>query len=675
MLLSASLATNYCCSPLTPPLPTAAIREKLLLTCYRLLVEVTVGQLLRAGSAKGGSSKTGTSKSEACKAAKVKQKFVVHEDDEDQNIVQSKPEEVSEQLEEDFEDDGIESGSDVEGRSKKRAKVSKDGARALAKNLVLYTRSIKSNKQLNVNCRVDQYARIMEALDDQRLRVVEEMGFGTLKFVKGHSLNKGLAYWLMSRVHPETGVFIGGDRWEFPLSPVQVQCVLGIPRGKKVVPIEIDPDNVDNLMRFNDILEWFGKDQCGRGFISIPEAKQEVLREGQLVDVVKFRVAFLVVVLGMLLCPTTNFSTLASDVVPALCAANQPHDYDWCSYVLQFLLRRARSFSKNLLKDGFVVGCGGCTFFLSIFYVDHLKRPPMGWGEFPRIKAWSKDSVSKVAKDDMRSSGDYGKTKTVDVAYGEPHPQAPRDVYPKQSLGMAEEVANRIGEVVSKEMRELKGVVELVLQGRREESFAVRTLGQGTMTATAVQQRIKMAGLMFNIEWAKKYKDTDARLVMDPLFGYNTFTKGKVAREAWLKEFATQATYDGASLTMVFVPFVLQQHWTCICFALKDNSIWVIDSIYSDPLTQHERPIANVIDSMDVFLSEICRGSPWEIGQIQQWPKHSVHVDKQKDISRSCGIHMLMCVDECVDTIPEKFVLESMDQAREALVLRLLLSE
>ncbi|KAL2894511.1 Protein MAINTENANCE OF MERISTEMS [Bienertia sinuspersici] len=554
------------------------------------------------------------------------------------------------------------------------------------------------------------------------------MGFGTLKFVKGHSLNKGLAYWLMSRVNPETGVLIGGDGREFPLSPIQVQCVLGIPRGKQVVPIEIDPDNVDNLMRFNDILEWFGKDQ----------SKQEVLTEGQLVDVVKFRVAFLVVVLGMLLCPTTNFSTLASDLVPALCAADQPHDYDWCSYVLQFLMRRARSFSKNLHKDSFVVGCGGCTFFLSIFYVDHLKRPPMCWGEFPRIKAWSKDSFNKVAKDDMRTSGDYGKTKVdftitiliinnlilviVDVAYWEAHPQAPRDIYPKESLGMAEEVANRIGEVLRKEMRDLKGVLEHVLQGRREESFAVRTLGRGTMiapsttTARATSTNIgrplsfcfgptcqpifettsvglcnstplpsiaatapissssqaafpnvpststqaanesvrnapikknildfvrrwsskkrtatddpvlimcngvtvtqsccygalsplgtvdaifvKMAGVIFTIEWAKKYKDTDARIVMDPLFGYNTFTKGNVAREAWLKEFATEATYDGASLTMVFMPFVLQQHWTCICFALKDNSIWVIDSMYSDPLTQHESPIANV-ESMD----------------------------------------------------------------------------
>ncbi|KAL2924269.1 Protein MAINTENANCE OF MERISTEMS, partial [Bienertia sinuspersici] len=475
---------------------------------------VTVGQLLRAGSAKGGSSKASTSKTEACKAAKVrvkvKQKFVVREDDDDQNIVQSEPEEVSEQLE-DFEDDGTESGSDIEGRSKKRAKVSKEGARALAKNLVLYTRSIKSNKQLNVNCRVDQFGRIMEELDDQRLRVVEEMGFGNLKFLKGHSLNKRLAYWLMSRVNPETGVLIGGDGREFTLSPVQVQCVLGIPRGKQVVPMEIDPDNVDNLMRFNDILEWFGKEQCGKGFISIPEAKQEVLREGQLVDVVKFRVAFLVVVLGILLCPTTNFSTLASDVVPALCAADQPHDYDWCSYVLQFLMRRARSFCSNLRKDGFVVGCGGCTFFLSvslpyiniscfwgkiidkamlidgkssgkevvavlrvseggtehfwyvIFYVDHLKRPPMCWGEFPRIKAWTKDSLSKVAKDDMRTTGDYGKTKTVDVAYGEAHPQAPRDVYPKESLGMAEEVATRIGEVLRKEMTDLKGVLENVL--------------------------------------------------------------------------------------------------------------------------------------------------------------------------------------------------------------------
>ncbi|KAL2941154.1 Protein MAINTENANCE OF MERISTEMS [Bienertia sinuspersici] len=589
-------------------------------------------------------------------------------------------------------------------------------------------------QQLNVNCRVEQFARIMEELDEPRLRVVEEMDFGTLKFVKGHSLNKGLAYWLVSRVNPETGVLIGGDRQEFPLSPVQVQCVLGIPRGKQVVPIEVDPENVDHLMRFNDILEWFGKDHCIKGFISIPEAKQEVLREGQLVDIAKFRVAFLVVVLGMLVCPTTNFSTLASDVVPALCAVDQPHDYDWCSYVLQFLMRRARSFSKNPHKDGYVVGCDGCTFFLSIFYVDHLKRPPMCWGEFPRIKAWSKDSFSKVAKDDMRTTEDYGKTKadlTITILF-------------IKNLMLV--VANRIGEVLSKEIRDLKG--------RREESFVVRTLGRGTMidpstttarakssnigrppsfafvppsqpifettfvglssstplpsiAATAPTSSSSQAALAnvpststqaanesvrcapikvfrskktgkcvrkhldedgssvqknildFVRRWSSKKRTAadDPVLIMcngvtviqsscygalSPLgtvdasfanmVGYNTFTNGKVTREAWLKKFAIEATYDGASLTMLFVPFVLQQHWTCIRFALKDKSIWVIDSMYSDTLTQHESPIANVIDSMDVFLSEICRGSPWERGQIQQWAKHSVHVDKQKNM-------------------------------------------
>ncbi|KAL2922785.1 Breast cancer type 1 susceptibility protein-like protein [Bienertia sinuspersici] len=99
----------------------------------------------------------------------VKQKFVVDENDEDQSKAHSETEGRSDQLEEELEDEGSESGSDIEERSKKRAKVSKEGARALAKNLVLYTRFIKSDKQLNVNCRVEQFARIIEKLDGPRL--------------------------------------------------------------------------------------------------------------------------------------------------------------------------------------------------------------------------------------------------------------------------------------------------------------------------------------------------------------------------------------------------------------------------------------------------------------------------------------------------------------------------
>ncbi|KAL2932449.1 Protein MAINTENANCE OF MERISTEMS, partial [Bienertia sinuspersici] len=290
----------------------------------------------------------------------------------------------------------------------------------------------KKAKPLNVNCRVEQFGLLMEGLEGEKMELVERMGFGHLKHLSGQAMNKELGYWLMTRVNADTGELIAGDGREFTLSSEQVQCVLGIP-----------------------------KVEYGKACISIVEAKDYVM--GEEVDVEKYRVAFLVVLLGMFLCPTTNFSSLASELTPALCAAEEANQYDWCSFVLDFLLRRARAFSHSFDKDGYAVGCGGCTYFLVVFYLDRLRRPPVRWGEYPRLKVFDKDLLKNVAEADRRNSGDFGKTKSVDVAYGEVHPRAARDIYPTESLTFAEEVANHIGEVISTEVGVVVDVVSRLL--------------------------------------------------------------------------------------------------------------------------------------------------------------------------------------------------------------------
>ncbi|KAL2899981.1 S-adenosylmethionine synthase [Bienertia sinuspersici] len=327
------------------------------------------------------------------------------------------------------------SGSGISSVKKKKAKR-REGHHVKAKNLVLYTRSIMCKKPLNVNCRVEQFGLLMEGLEGEKMELVERMGFGHLKHLSGQAMNKELGYWLMTRV----------------------QCVLGIPKGEKLVPLLMDDTN---RVEIDKICRWFSKVEYGKACISIVEAKDYVM--GEEVDVEKYRVAFLVVLLGMFLCPTTNFSSLASELTPALCAAEEANQYDWCSFVLDFLLRRARAFSHSFDKDGYAVGCGGCTYFLVVFYLDRLRRPPVRWGEYPRLKVFDKDLLKNVAAADRRNSGDFGKTKSVDVAYGEVHPRAARDIYPTESLTFAEEVANHIGEVISTEVGVVVDVVSRLL--------------------------------------------------------------------------------------------------------------------------------------------------------------------------------------------------------------------
>ncbi|KAL2934748.1 Autophagy-related protein 2 [Bienertia sinuspersici] len=352
------------------------------------------------------------------------------------------------------------SGSGISSVKKKKAKR-KEGHHVKAKNLVLYTRSIVCKKPLNVNCRVEQFGLLMEGLEGEKMEVVESMGFGHLKHLSGQAMNKELGYWLMTRV----------------------QCVLGIPKGERPVPLQMDDTN---RVEIEKICRWFSKVEYGKACISIVDAKEYVL--GEEVDSEKYRVAFLVVLLGMFLCPTTNFSSLASELTPALCAAEEASQYDWCSFVLDFLLRRARAFSHSFDTDGYAVGCGGCTYFLVIFYLDRLRRPPVRWGEYPRVKVFHKDLLKNVAEADRRNSGDFGKTKSVDVAYGEVHPRAARDIYPTESLTFAEEVANHIGEVIRTEVGVVVDVVSRLVgeqNVRREDDRLCISADRRTTTDDA----------------------------------------------------------------------------------------------------------------------------------------------------------------------------------------------
>ncbi|KAL2941795.1 Protein MAINTENANCE OF MERISTEMS [Bienertia sinuspersici] len=469
----------------------------------------------------------------------------------------------------------------------------------------------KKAKPLNVNYRVEQFGLLMEGIEGEKMEVVEGMGFGHLKHLSGQAINKELGYWLMTRVNADTGELMAGDGREFTLSSEQVQCMLGIPNGERPVPLQMDDTNKVNI---DKICRWFSKVKYGKASISIVDAKEYVL--GEEVDSEKYRVAFLVVLLGMFLCPTTNFSSLASELTPALCAAEEASQYDWCSFVLDFLLRRARAFSHSFDNDGYAVGCGGCTYFLAIFYLDRLRQPPVRWGEYPRVKVFDKDLLKNVAEADRRNSGDFGKTKSVDVAYGEVHPRAARDIYPMESLTFAEEVANRIGEVIRTEVGVVVDVVSRVIgeqNVRREDGRLCISADRRTTTDDAAQnhpslykvRRSSCYGVLSPVGYvdsqyvaattALNTQNIDCVIAFDnyvlPPPQHLILTKRTQEKQKFITKFAEKIDCDVHDVDKIFLPVVIQEHWICLLFAVKEQMIWVLDSLFPDPVSQHQDAI------------------------------------------------------------------------------------
>ncbi|KNA13508.1 hypothetical protein SOVF_116160 [Spinacia oleracea] len=139
--------------------------------------------------------------------------------------------------------------------------------------------------------------------------------------------------------------------------------------------------------------------------------------EGPSEDDNEFKRHFLMLALDSVLTPTTCHR-LSMKFFHCVAVAYEASEYDWCSLVLEQLLHVVGSFSKRFYADGYARVCGGCLIFMAIFYLDRLKRPPVDWGVFPRMRVWTIEEMNKAQNLDRLPSRDYGCVGCVDVPYG-----------------------------------------------------------------------------------------------------------------------------------------------------------------------------------------------------------------------------------------------------------------
>ncbi|XP_021758868.1 uncharacterized protein LOC110723801 [Chenopodium quinoa] len=381
-------------------------------------------------------------------------------------------------------------GSLFKQNSKNRGNQVKEAAQVLKVRL-----NDNGNSQLRVHCRVNAFGKLCKSFDERRKKWVRQMGFGGLLFLMDSWLPMNLCYWLMTRMDPFNQLFISPDGHEYKLSKDQVRWILGIPKGSKVVPRKVT--STEMRSKVSDIERKFGKEwELKRIKSGRVNKLKGIVIEGALLEKAKgsweeedeeeFKTLFLILALHMILCPPLS-SVLDNDLLPALSCAKQAWNYDWCGLVLEKLFDSAYKFGNKFYADGFAKGCGGCSIFLAIFYLDRLHRDPVMWGKWPRIKAWTKEEMVKAEMEDRVLKGDFGNTGCIDVAYGEEHPWEAKDMddltsFPEEGLGLIirsqrpqEEEAslelNYVGYNREKRTSEMNPMLCKLVRDKQEESL------------------------------------------------------------------------------------------------------------------------------------------------------------------------------------------------------------
>uniref|UniRef100_A0A803LY85 Uncharacterized protein n=1 Tax=Chenopodium quinoa TaxID=63459 RepID=A0A803LY85_CHEQI len=245
--------------------------------------------------------------------------------------------------------------------------------------------SFKSKKKaMNVNCPVETLGRILGNFDDNKKRVVREMGFGGLFYLKW--LPRQLAFWLCTRVDVSKRCLLTLDGQLFPLDPIQVHCVLGLPYGPRVVPKKVvDQELEDTLWN-----TYSTTTRCETRGITRKTLVEYL--EGPCVDEDEFKKVFLMYVLNVLCSSTCH--RIKKQFLHGVSVADNAPLYNWCEFVLDELMKALVQFSKRIYGDdlNFNASSGGCTLFLSCVNVKYRWDHPLKAGDIlPSRRKRSKD--------------------------------------------------------------------------------------------------------------------------------------------------------------------------------------------------------------------------------------------------------------------------------------------
>lgn len=190
------------------------------------------------------------------------------------------------------------------------------------------------------------------------------------------------------------------------LTKESVHLVLGLPMGDKHFPS--DPSGGKAI-----VLSMFEKQ-------SLPSVKffaNKILKH-QTQSNEELIICFILVAMNSFLCPNTS-SVRSYRYFGIFEDINNLNQYDWCGYILDWLLDCVKSFNRGKsISSGFGGSLGGCLYYLTVLYLDYVDFGVRQVSDsIPRITVWKDSMIQTYAQLDMKSPGSYGYHPLLDVSH------------------------------------------------------------------------------------------------------------------------------------------------------------------------------------------------------------------------------------------------------------------
>nr|XP_043614365.1 uncharacterized protein LOC122586441 [Erigeron canadensis] len=254
-------------------------------------------------------------------------------------------------------------------------------------------REPKPRKQANLvtRCSPGRLVNVLKHFTPEQKEDVKSMGFGSLLDLKCRTLRRSLCLWLLERFNTiRRSLEICGER--IPLYPHDVELVMGLPANGKDV-VNSGPDDL--------VAELRQKYNASNRGISVRFLEERLAQPEGGDD---FKRAFLLYVLGTLLCPTARLDVSPS-FLHLLTDMDCIHEYNWAKFLLDRLVREVSRYRQGKQR-----AVGGCLLFLQIFYYESVAiggACEPGPVVVPCLSLWTEEAISEREKQEKELGG-YG---------------------------------------------------------------------------------------------------------------------------------------------------------------------------------------------------------------------------------------------------------------------------
>uniref|UniRef100_A0A803MEV2 Ubiquitin-like protease family profile domain-containing protein n=1 Tax=Chenopodium quinoa TaxID=63459 RepID=A0A803MEV2_CHEQI len=190
-------------------------------------------------------------------------------------------------------------------------------------------------------------------------------------------------------------------------------------------------------------------------------------------------------------------------------------------------------------------------------------------------------------------------------------------------------------------------------------------------------QYVRMASVLYMKTWSDH---TMKRILLDPSYSMRkkfNFMHFVIQGKDELKDLGQKydkvfLSFELMQIESVFVPVLDTaqkdaEHWYCLALDLKGRQIWMIDSLYDDAYSRHEKIVTKLImiEALGVLLN--ISDPNWEQGTISTWVRKCFPVTQTDTCS--CGAIMLAAIKHCVRSFDAAFHMEKISTLRQNLFL------